>query len=115
MTLITIAVVLYLYIALSATVAVFHDVTLDTLQKTFQILFSWAIPYVGGIFVLHLVAVHDAKAIPITAKLWPIKFLVFTPRRKKTSPEIGWGSDDGYIRPTETSGGFDGGADGGGD
>jgi len=78
--LIIIGVILILYwvwlVALGS-FAVIYDSTLDTLQKTSQIIICWVIPIIGATFILHLIWQHYPDVIPRSWVPWPFKGMVF--------------------------------------
>jgi len=66
-----------LWLNLLASLAIKYDQTLEKVQKVFQSVFVWIIPFVGASVVLHFVYEHSPEAIPKNWIPWPFKNLIF--------------------------------------
>lgn len=65
-----------LWINIGATVALSRDDTLEYTQRWAQGVLVWAVPLLGGLTVLHLIASHFPEAVPRWVSIWPLKNLV---------------------------------------
>jgi hypothetical protein len=66
-----------IWLAILATLAVRHDVTLERFQKLAQWLVIWTFPLIGAAFVLHLVWEQYPEAIPQSWIPWLFKRMIF--------------------------------------
>lgn len=71
-----------LWLNVLATLAVKYDHTLDKTQKITQSLIVWLVPFLGAVFILHLVVEHYPQAIPRSWVPWPFRKMIYGVPRK---------------------------------
>jgi len=89
--------------AVTATLVVLRDKSLERFQIIPKILVSWLVPYAGPLFILYVMNDHSPELIPKFAQRGPLHALLFAPIKPPPHGDNPMSNDGGYYQNGDAS------------